>query len=81
MKASEIKVGTKFEITVNAVRKDGLVEKQVVVAEVKEIAKSYFKWSVVETVVAENVLMPLTGGMSMFSKLDFLFTKGGYKAI
>lgn len=80
MKTS-IKVGTKIEITVNAKRNDGLVEKQVVIVEVKEVTKSFFKWSVVEVVTAENVLAPLTGGMSMFSKLDFLFNEGGYKLV
>jgi hypothetical protein len=80
MKTS-IKVGTKIEITAKATRKDGLVEKQVVIVEVKEVTKSYFKWSVVEVVTAENVLMPLTGGMSMFGNIEFLFTKGGYKLV
>lgn len=80
MKTS-IVIGTKIEITAKQTRKDGLVEKQVVIVEVTAVTKSYFQWSVVEVVTAENVLMPLTGGMSMFGNIEFLFAKGGYKLV
>jgi hypothetical protein len=81
MKASEIKVGVKFEITSTVKRNDGFVNKQVVVAEIVEVNKSYFKWKTVKVVEASTTENALTGGMSMFSKLEWLFTKGGYKAI
>lgn len=81
MKASEIKVGTKIQITLKQTRKDGFVEKQVVIAEVAAVTKAYFQWKTSEVLTAENVLMPLTGGMSMFSKLEWLFAEGGYKLV
>jgi hypothetical protein len=81
MNVANIKVGTKIQIVAKATRKDGLVEKQTVIVEVKEVTKSYFEWAVVETVEAENVLMPITEGMSMFGNIEFLFTKGGYSFV
>lgn len=81
MNASNIKVGTKIQIAVSTTRKDGLVEKQTVIVEVKTVSKAYFQWKTVEVVEAENVLMPIVSGMSMWGNLEFLFTKGGYSFV